>query len=183
MSGPHVASLQVGAVREMETWSSGIYKTPVEGPVWLGTFNLAGDEQADLRVHGGRDKAVMVYPAAHYPRWNAEVQLGLGPGAVGENFTVEGLDEETVCLGDRYEVGEALVEVSQPRQPCWKLAKKWNRADLPKRVVQTGRTGWYLRVLREGRVAAGDPMKLVSRPAGAPSIADMNRQLYRTMGA
>ncbi|MCX6593718.1 MAG: MOSC domain-containing protein [Acidobacteria bacterium] len=181
MGTPYIMSLQVGAVKDLETWTTGIYKTPVEGPVWLGTFNLAGDEQADLRVHGGRDKAVMVYPGAHYEKWNAEIGLGLGPGAVGENFTVAGLDEETVHLGDQYEIGEAKVEVSQPRQPCWKLAQKWNRPDLPKRVVQTGRTGWYFRVLQEGEVAAGDQLKLLHRDADAPSIAQMNRRMYRTL--
>ncbi len=123
-------------------------------PLDLGVEGLAGDQQANRRVHGGPDKAVCVYSADHAAWWRET--LGApewGAGAVGENFTVDGQTETSVCLGDIYDVGSARVQVSQPRSPCRTLARRWQRPDLPKRVVQSGRSGWYLRVLRVGRVA------------------------------
>jgi len=142
-------------------WRTGFGKTPVAGPVQLRVLNLDGDGQADKKHHGGPDKAVCVYPHAHYPVWQRELMLDLKPGAFGENFTVGGLLETDVCIGDVWEIGAATVQVSQPRQPCWKLARWWNIKDLALRVQQTGRTGWYLRVLAEGAVEAGQPIKLV----------------------
>jgi MOSC domain-containing protein YiiM len=160
-------------------WSSAIFKDAVTGPVRLDLTNLAGDRQADLAVHGGADKAVLAYSNDHYPAWRRELRLPeMGPGAFGENFTVDGLDEESVCIGDSFTVGEALVQVSQPRAPCWKLARRWSRPDLPKRVVQTGRTGWYLRVLRPGLVEGGQPMVLVERPFPRFAIARVNGAAY-----
>ena len=147
-------------------WTSGFVKEPVHGPVHLGREHLDGDGQADLRVHGGVDKAVLAYSANHYEAWRAELAMAdLPHGAFGENFTIDGLDESTVCVGDVWQVGdEVRVEVSQPRQPCWKLARRWRRPDLPQRVLETGRSGWYFRVLREGQVKAGDPLTLIERP-------------------
>jgi len=115
-----------GAVDPMERpWRSGIFKEEVDEPVWLGRTNLVGDGQADLKHHGGPEKAVHVYAAAHYPAWQRELQRAdLTYGAFGENFTVEGQTEETVCIGDTYRVGDAVVQVSQPRQPCWKPARE-----------------------------------------------------------
>jgi MOSC domain-containing protein YiiM len=160
-------------------WSSAIFKAAVTGPVYLGPMNLAGDGQADLAVHGGHDKAVLAYSADHYPAWRTELRLPeMGPGAFGENFTVGGVDEEAVCIGDSVTVGEALVQVSQPRAPCWKLARRWKRPDLPKRVVETGRTGWYLRVLRPGLVESGQPIVLVERPYPHFTIARVNHAAY-----
>lgn len=174
LPSPVLVSLQVGlpARRGIEgsrdprkaAWTSGIYKDAVPGPVMLRRLNFEGDGQADLEVHGGPDKAVLAYGAGHYPGWHEELGLDMRPGAFGENLTIAGLDERTVCIGDVYAIGEALLEVSQPRLPCWKLARKWDLPDLPARVVKTVRGGWYFRVLREGRVASGEPVTLVKRP-------------------
>jgi MOSC domain-containing protein YiiM len=170
-----VVSLQVGLPARRGTegaqedprkgaWTSGIFKDPVAGPVLLGRLHFAGDGQADLEVHGGPDKAVLAYSAGHYPGWRAELGLDMNPGAFGENLTIAGQDERRVCIGDVYEIGEARVEVSQPRLPCWKLARKWGLPDLPARVVKSVRGGWYFRVLREGRIASGDPVTRIARP-------------------
>lgn len=182
-------SLQVGKPRDYETsdavhrhdrpWRTGIYKDPVTGPRWLGHTNLAGDGQADLRVHGGPDKAVCVYPAARYPYWQHQLGLpNLAPGAFGENFTVEGDDEHGVCVGDVYLIGDAMVQVSQPRGPCWKLARRWQIKDLAVRFQRTGFTGWYLRVVTEGLVQAGQRLELVDRPYPQWSIARANDVHY-----
>jgi MOSC domain-containing protein YiiM len=131
----------------------------------LGQTNLVGDGQAAVGIHGGPDKAVLGYAASHYPLWRLELEWpDLSFGAFAENFTLDGLSEETVCLGDVYAVGEAVVQVSQPRSPCWKIARRWQRPDLTERVEATGRTGWYHRVLQEGAVEAGQPVTLVERP-------------------
>ncbi|NJL57622.1 MOSC domain-containing protein [bacterium] len=146
----------------------------VTGPLWLGATNLAGDGQADLVNHGGADKAALAYGAARYDHWRADLPaLDWAYGGFGENFTIagdagaDGVDEEHVCIGDVYRIGEgeqaARVQVSQPRQPCWKLARRWEQTDLTARVHTTGYTGWYLRVLQEGEVAAGMPVTLLER--------------------
>ncbi len=148
-----------------QEWYSAFIKNPVEGPVRLGVLNLEGDGQADRKHHGGVDKAVLAYPASHYPRWERELGLtGMPFGGFGENFTVEGVEEVSVCIGDTFSVGDVLVQVSQPRQPCWKISRRWNIPDLTARVLKTGRTGWYFRVLREGTVCAGQTLQLVERP-------------------
>jgi len=162
-----------------DAWTTVIIKQRVETPVWLGGTNLAGDGQADLVSHGGRDKAVCAYPAAHYPYWQNELALPkLDHGAFGENFTVGGMTEETVCVGDVYDIGEARVQISQPRQPCWKLARRWRVRDFPARVVATGYTGWYFRVLREGYVAAGASIALVERHFTECTIKRANEIMY-----
>ena len=188
-----VISIQVGLPRVHgesaasgaagEAWTTGMFKQPVAGPVWLGRTNLAGDGQADLENHGGFNKAVNVYPAEHYPQWEAELGIGpLGPGAFGENFTIQGLLESAVCVGDVFSVGAALVQVSQPRQPCWKLSRRWDLKDLAFRVQQTGRTGWYFRVLREGRVQAGDRLELTERPHAEWPVALANEVMHQRQG-
>ena len=191
-SGPSAAaallSIQVGQPREYGTegaadpmdrpWETSFFKAPVEGPVWVGTTNVAGDAQADLRVHGGPDKAVMAYAAAHYPLWRGELGVEMPFGAFGENFTVAGQDEASVCVGDVYAVGGARLQVSQPRAPCWKIARRWRIRDLSARVQATGRTGWYLRVLEEGRVEAGMPIRLLERPHAEWSVARVTRTLF-----
>lgn len=160
-------------------WTSGIFKTPVAGEVWLGATGLAGDGQADLRVHGGADKAVNAYASEHYPHWLATLQLPEMPyGAFGENFTLGGLTEETVCIGDVYEIGQALVQVSQPRQPCRKLSRRWQVKDLAAQVIANGKTGWYFRVLREGFVAAEMPVRLLERQNPEWSITAANDVMY-----
>lgn len=160
-------------------WTTGFYKEPVAGAVWLGATNLAGDGQADLVNHGGRDKAVNVYPAEHYWHWETELGIpNLPGGAFGENFTtVRGLEAE-VCIGDVYELGAAVVQISQPRQPCWKLARRWGIKDLALRVQQTGRTGWYFRVLREGEVEAGHPFVLADRPHPEWTVSAANDVMH-----
>ncbi|HSE28844.1 MAG TPA: MOSC domain-containing protein [Gemmatimonadales bacterium] len=161
------------------THRTAIRKRPAEGPVWLGRLGLAGDEVADHRHHGGPDQAVLAYAGVHYATWRAE--LGdhpvLLPGGFGENLTVEGTDETTACLGDVWEIGGARLEVSLPRMPCETLARRFGIRDFVKRVARCGRTGWYLRVLREGLVEAGTPVTLLERPFPAWTVV----QAFRVM--
>ena len=161
-------SVQVGRPRTVR-WhgkvvSTGIFKEPVAGRLLLQLFNLKGDEQADLTVHGGREKAVYVYPSEHYPFWRKEYSdLPFQPGWFGENFTVEGLDERTVCIGDQFRIGGALVVVTQPRMPCFKLGIRLGKPDAVKRFHASGRCGFYLGVLQEGEVGSGDLWEQVAR--------------------
>lgn len=184
-TGIQLISLQVGLPKTLGTpnasaamdqeWTTGFFKEPVSGQVWAGTTNLAGDGQADLRVHGGPDKAINVYPIEHYAFWLAELDFKQLPnGAFGENFTVAGILETEACIGDIFELGDALVQISQPRQPCWKLSRRWRIQDLVAQVVRTGKTGWYLRVLREGNVQAGAALVLVERPYPEWTVAVAN---------
>lgn len=146
---------------------SAIAKTPRSGPVRIGELGLDGDEQGDRRVHGGVDKAVHHYPFEHYARWRAELgplPVLAAPGAFGENLSSAGLDESNVCLGDRYALGSVVLEVSQGRQPCWKLNDRFGVRDMARRVQDTGRTGWYYRVLQPGVARAGDTLQLLERP-------------------
>lgn len=160
-------------------WTTGFFKKPVEGPVFVSATNLAGDGQADLKNHGGIDKAVLAYSANHYPKWRGELRMPDMPcGAFGENLTIAGLSEESVCIGDIFSIGPVTFEVSQPRQPCWKLARRWRMHELVGLVVRNGRTGWYLRVLQEGTIKAGMPVLLIDRPNPAWSIARANEILH-----
>lgn len=176
MGVPALASIQVSLPRCFgeeyaadpmdRLWRTGFFKEPVSDAVWLGATNLDGDGQADLVHHGGPDKAVLAYSAEHYPDWRHSLNSPTLPfGAFGENFTVNGLTEADVCIGDTWRVGdEAVVQISQPRQPCWKLARRWRIKTLALQVQETGRTGWYFRVLKEGFVRAGMPLSLIERP-------------------
>jgi MOSC domain-containing protein YiiM len=142
----------------------------------LRKFNLEGDKQADLSVHGGEDKAVYVYPSEHYAYWRKELpEIELPWGMFGENFTTEGLLEDTVRIGDRFRIGSAEVMVTQPRMPCFKLGMKFKRTDIIKRFLESGRTGFYLAVLQEGDVGAGDAIVLISRDEDQDTIADVVR--------
>lgn len=172
---------QDGAPDPMDQpWTTGFFKLPVTDPVWLGTTNLRGDAQADLRNHGGPEKAVNVYPFEHYSYWQQVLDApSLSYGSFGENFTTQGLLEAEVCLGDIFEVGGALVQVSQPRQPCWKLARRWRRKDLALKVQESGRTGWYFRVLREGTIEPGSRLILVERPCPEWTVASANDVMHR----
>jgi MOSC domain-containing protein YiiM len=158
-----VLSVNVGLPREV-TWrgkpvTTGIFKEPVAGRVPLRTLNLDGDRQADLRVHGGPDKAVYAYPSEYYELWSRERQeLAFGPGAFGENLTIEGLLDEDVSVGDRFRVGTAELVVTQPRLPCFKLGIKMGRDAFVTEFLERGLLGFYLAVAREGDVAAGDPI-------------------------
>lgn len=146
---------------------SAIGKLPVADVVAVGPMGLAGDEQADRTVHGGIDKAIHHYPADHYDWWRGylgDAPLLDAPGAFGENISTTGLDEQNVFLGDRFRLGTALVEVTQARQPCWKLDHRFQTRGVMAQVVKTRRTGWYYRVLEPGAVRAGDTLDLVERP-------------------
>lgn len=158
--------------RDRET--SAIGKAPVAGRVRVGRLGLAGDEQADLSVHGGPDKAIHHYPHDHYAWWRevlGEAPPLDAPGAFGENVTSEGLTEDRVCIGDRWRLGTALVEVSQGRQPCWKLDHRFGGAPVLARVVKSRRSGWYYRVIEEGEVEAGDVLELADRPYPGWTVA------------
>jgi len=182
-------SVQVGVPRTLgradatdpmdQVWTTGFFKEPVVGLVLLGRANLVGDSQADLQNHGGPEKAVNVYPAEHYRYWERDLGLAALPcGAFGENFTTEGLLEADVCVGDVFKIGDTLVQLSQPRQPCWKLARRWRVKDLALRVQQTGRTGWYFRVLREGNVQAGAKLRLIERLHPEWTVAAANDVMH-----
>jgi MOSC domain-containing protein YiiM len=157
-------------------WTTGFFKRPVEGSVFAGVTNLEGDGQADLENHGGIDKAVLAYSADHYPAWRRELAIpDLSHGAFGENLTIAGLGEDSVHVGDVFEIGTARFEVSQPRQPCWKLARRWRMHELPGLVVRSGRSGWYFRVLEPGRVQRQTTVTLIASPNPEWSIARANR--------
>jgi MOSC domain-containing protein YiiM len=173
-----LVSINVGQPRLVEwngkTIETGIFKDPVMGPVRVARTNLAGDRQADLTVHGGADKAVYAYPSEHYPFWSRELDRPDLPwGMFGENLTTEGLDESTVRVGDRFAIGTAELEVSQPRLPCVKLGLKFERADMVKRFLRSGRLGFYVRVRREGVIEAGEPIRRLGADPDAPTIADL----------
>jgi MOSC domain-containing protein YiiM len=160
-------------------WKTGFFKTPIDGPVFVSATNLAGDGQADLKNHGGIDKAVLAYSADHYPSWRKELRIPDMPfGAFGENLSVAGLSEQLVYIGDIFRVGTVTFEVSQPRQPCWKLGRRWRRHELTGLVVRNGRSGWYLRVLEEGWIEARMSVELIARPNPAWSIARANEILH-----
>jgi len=182
-------SVQVGAVQTHgaydaanpldKRWTTGFFKAPTRGPVVVRWLGLAGDEQADPRFHGGRDKAVLAYSADHFPEWKKDPDLGaLSGGGFGENLTVAGQTEADVCVGDAWRIGDVLLEVTQPRQPCWKLGRRWRRPDLPKQVIAQGWTGWYFRVLEEGTVEAGLTLTLERRVHPAWTIAEANCVMY-----
>jgi len=158
-----------------ETINSAIFKEPVPGPIALRTLNLDGDRQADLTVHGGPFKAVYGYPSEHYEFWRRELPgANLSWGAFGENFTTEGLWENQLHIGDRLQVGTVVLVVRQPRMPCYKLAAKFQRDDMIQRFQQSGRSGFYFSVEREGTVTAGDSFQFLSRDPQAVSISEMN---------
>jgi len=170
-----VVSIQIGQPQELgvahaenpldRPWTSAINKQPVTGRIWLGREGLDGDGQADRRHHGGPDRALLAYAASHYPSWEQELGLtALAPGAFGENLTVTGLTEETACIGDRLAIGDAVIEVAQPRQPCQTLARRFRVADMVQRVESSGRGGWYLRVIREGWLESGMISVVTDRP-------------------
>jgi MOSC domain-containing protein YiiM len=179
-----IISLNVGRPRLVvwngQTVSTGIYKLPVEGRVMLRALNLDGDRQADLTVHGGPEKAAYAYPAEHYAYWREELPGAELPwGMFGENFTTEGLDESTVNIGDRFRLGAAEVTVTQPRMPCYKLGVKFGRADILKRFLASGRTGFYFSVRREGEVRSGDEIELIGRDENNVTVADVTRLYVR----
>lgn len=188
-----LASIQVGRIAPLgsDAVPSGFVKHRADRPVAVGLLGLAGDAQADLTVHGGPDKAVYGYAAGHYPRWVRMFPAladRFRAGSMGENLTIDGLDEVAMCVGDVHAIGDALLQVCQPRLPCFKLALAFDDARIVKVMMKTGLSGWYYRVLREGTITAGVPITLVERPNprfafprlvtianfGGASLAEMN---------
>lgn len=179
-------------------WVSGIFKSAVQGPRFVSQTQIEGDGQADLKNHGGPDKAICVYAHEHYAHWQPLFVLPELPlGAFGENFTTVGLTERDFCIGDTFTVGagnaeskdgakdgakgeaqQVIVQVSQPRQPCWKLARRWQIRDLAEQVQDTGYTGWYFRVLQEGIVQPGDALHLTERPYPQLTMSEANRIMH-----
>jgi MOSC domain-containing protein YiiM len=177
--GAKLISLNVARPRLVvykgQSMNTGIFKQPVADPVQLRTLNLDGDRQADLSVHGGPNKAVYGYPSEHYPFWRQELAgVTLPWGMFGENFTTTGLAEDDLHIGDRFQIGGAIVVVRQPRNPCYKLAAKFQRDDMIERFLVSGRSGFYFSVEREGSVAVDDSFQLLSRNVAGITIAEMN---------
>jgi MOSC domain-containing protein YiiM len=179
-SDAKLISINVGLPRVVisngDPVSTGIFKEPVASRVMLRTLNLDGDGQADLSVHGGPTKAVYVYPSEHYDYWKRELpDIELPWGMFGENFTTAGLFEAELNIGDKFRVGSAMVMVTEPRMPCYKLAIKFGRPDIVKRFLASERTGFYFSVLREGDVGAGDPVQLIERSKHSLTVSDVTR--------
>ncbi len=180
----NLVSLNVGlprvVMRNDEPVSTGIFKEPVAGPVMLRTLNLDGDRQADLTVHGGPSKAVYVYPSEHYDYWKHELpEMKLPWGMFGENFTTAGLFEAELNIGDTFRIGAAEVMVTEPRMPCYKLGIKFGRTDIIKRFLLSERTGFYLAVLQEGQVSAGDQFELIEKNKRSVKVSDITRLYTR----
>jgi len=159
--------------------STGIFKKPSGEPLFLSRVNFEGDGQGDLVHHGGPDKAVCVYPHEHYPYWERELQRSLEYGAFGENLTIRGLSETDVCIGDIYRLGEASVQISQPRQPCFKLSMRYGKPEMPLLVQETGFTGFYFRVLEEGLVSPADGLTRTWRHPLGVTVAYANRIMHQ----
>jgi MOSC domain-containing protein YiiM len=168
-----------GAGAKPGSWKSGFVKSIVQGPVLLRVDGVQGDQQADLVHHGGVDKAVLGYAQENYSLWDQEIGYRFPNGGFGENLTFAGLSELSVCIGDRYQIGEVVLEVSQARIPCWKINRRWNRDDLLQCVRETGRTGWYFRVLQPGAVRAGDAVHLLLRQAPEWTISRVNDAIHQ----
>lgn len=175
-----VISVNVGQPREVvwkgQTVLTGIFKEPVEGRITVRRLNLEGDRQADLTVHGGPEKAIYAYPSEYYTFWREQFpEMDLPWGMFGENLTIAGLLDETVHIGDRFEVGSTQVMVTQPRLPCYKLGLKFGRDDILKRFLRSKLTGFYFSVLKEGDVAANDPITLLHRDEHQVKVVDITR--------
>jgi len=181
-----VTAIHVGRPRSYEaeddsekSWTSGIIKSPVHGPVYVSRLNIAGDQQADLVHHGGCDKAVLAYPLESYRFWQAEFpDIPWQAGCFGENLTLTGVAEANVCIGDIFSLGQCVLQVSQPRQPCWKLSRRWGLPKLAVRVQETRLTGWYFRVLQEGEITTGQTMVLTERPTPRWTVQIANDVMF-----
>jgi MOSC domain-containing protein YiiM len=175
-----LVAISVGRPRAVQ-WrgrsvQTSIFKTPVSHRVHVMSSNIEGDQQSDLSVHGGPEKAVYAYPAEHYDFWRRELpDAELTWGAFGENFTTEGLLEDDVWIGDRYRVGTTELVVTQPRMPCYKLAIRFGQTEMVKRFLESRRSGFYLAVEREGDVGAGDPIERIERNERRLTVADAVR--------
>ncbi|MFL5617912.1 MAG: MOSC domain-containing protein [Gemmatimonadaceae bacterium] len=172
-----ILSVNVGAIREV-VWrgrivTTAIWKHPVDGRVAIRGVNLDGDDQADREVHGGKDKAVYAYAREDYDAWRDDHGVETTPGLFGENLTVEGVDLVNAVVGERWDVGSALLEIAQPRLPCFKLGIRMGDERFPRRFQAEGRMGAYFRIVRDGDIGAGDAIEVVSRPAHGVTLADM----------
>ncbi len=184
----HVLAVLVGEIRDLPAdgvggwidrpWRTAIFKRPVAGPVWFGHLGPVGDHHADPTRHGGEEKAVLVFSQSSYNALRASGFSGASPGAFGENLLLEGLDEGSACIGDLVAIGGAQLRVVQPRQPAWKIARRWHDTRLPKRLAAEGRTGWYCRVTRPGEIAPGSDVTLLERPHPEISVRDAVQILY-----
>ncbi|HEX6546426.1 MAG TPA: MOSC domain-containing protein [Bryobacteraceae bacterium] len=178
-----ILSVNVGQPRQVEVGNSlvltSIFKSPVEGRVGVRPHNIEGDRQSDLTVHGGPNKAVYCYPHEHYEYWRQQLpNIDLPYAVFGENLTTEGFTEDAVFIGDQFRVGSAILQVTQPRMPCFKLAIRFGRADMVKLFWKSGRPGIYFSIVEEGDLAAGDIVERVSEGREGISVADVVR-LYR----
>ena len=179
-----VQSIQVGKIRSYadqagKTWQSAIEKSTIDGPVEVQSNGLAGDQQADLVHHGGVDKAVHGYSGDHFADWQKEFpEWSVKAGCWGENLTIQNQTERDVCIGDVFQIGSCRLQVSQPREPCWKLARINKLDKLPVRVQQLGRTGWYFRVFQPGAIQAGDAIELVERADHGMTIERANQIMF-----
>lgn len=184
MTGAHVTELRVGVPAPLgpQGAPSSIYRQPVEGRLRVLPLGSEGDRVGDPVHHGGADKAIHAYSLAHYPVWRRELPetaAHFSGGAFGENLVVDGLTESDLCIGDVFTLGSARLQVSQARQPCWKLNIRFERRDMSRQVQDSGRTGWYFRVLEPGEIGAGDAFTLIARPNPAWPLDRVWRFLYR----
>ena len=173
-----VISVSVGLPREVVwrrmTVRTAIFKEPVDGPVMISKLNLAGDKQADLTVHGGAEKAVYAYPVEHYEYWQKELPgVPFAWGSFGENVTTEGLWEDTICIGDVLRVGSAVLQVTQPRMPCYKLDLRFGRDDMIKRLITSARSGFYFSVIEPGEVSVGSKVEILGRDPNRVTVLDI----------
>ncbi len=181
-----ILSIHTGRVQTLggdsddsESWTSAIRKATVSGSVQVQQTGIVGDQQADLVHHGGPDKAILAYAAQHYDNWNTEFpDKVFKAGGFGENLTVADLNESQCCIGDTFRVGECVLEISQPRQPCWKLSRRWDLPRLAVLVQQNGRTGWYLRVIETGQIEAGMTLELIARRFPELTVQWANGVMY-----
>jgi MOSC domain-containing protein YiiM len=182
-----VRSVQVGRIAPLgpEGVPSAFVKRPIAGPIAVATLGLAGDEQADLRVHGGRDKAVYGYAHTNYAVWLKEYPQHVAllvPGGFGENLTLDACDESSVCVGDVVRIGTSVLQVTEPRQPCFKFALRFDDVAMARAMVQNGMCGWYYRVLTPGSLATGDSALLLERPHPTWSVERVNRRIVQRRG-
>lgn len=193
MEEPFVHKIFTGKVKQLgnpnatnpmdKPWQSGMFKEEVEEQAWLGKTGFTGDEVADKKNHGGPEKAVFAYPIKHYTYWKKDLENPMiDVGAMGENLAVLEMDEFSVCIGDIYQFGDAVIQVSQPRQPCWKPARRFRVKDFALRIQNSGRTGWYFRVLEEGHVISRIDIELLERPYPQWTIAACNEVMHLYKG-
>ena len=172
---PHRYALPAAEGERDRSWETSFFRLPSPERRWLATTHLGGNAQADTTNHGTPNQPLLLYAAMHYPAWRQELgRPEIGPGSFGENFTVDGLDETTACIGDVYAVRDAYIQVTGPRYPCVKISRRWGIPTLTALVAETGRTGWYCRVLQEGWVEPGMTIRLVDRPDPTISVARVN---------